>query len=129
MAHRAPPHVTVFLSAVSQEFHQPHPVDPRLFLSYRDVLAHALRRLGPGFSVIVQEDLAQGLGDLLATLDAEIRRSAVVVHVIGNLAGFGPSAAELRRLRGRHPGLLEHEPELAEALEDLTEISYTQWEI
>jgi tetratricopeptide (TPR) repeat protein len=79
--------------------------------------------------VIVQEDLAQGLGDLLATLDTEIRRSEIVVHLVGNLAGWGPSAAELRRLRQRHPELLEHEPELAEDLEDLPEISYTQWEI
>src|SRR5258708_4673938 len=114
------PLVTVFLSAVSREFHEPDPENPRGFQSYRDVLAHALRRMGPAFSVIVQEDLAQGLGDLLATLDAEIQRSRIVVHLIGNLAGWGPSDAELRRLRGRHPALLEHEPELAEVLEEIS---------
>jgi tetratricopeptide (TPR) repeat protein len=129
MTHRPPPPVTVFLSAVSREFHEPDPESPRRFPSYRDVLSRALRSLGPGFSVIVQEELAQGPGDLLATLDTEIRRSETVVHLVGNLAGSGPSAAELRRLRERHPKLLEHEPELAEDLKDLPEFSYTQWEI
>jgi len=86
--------------------------------------------MGSGLSVIVQEDLAQGFGDLLATLDTEIERSRFVIHLIGNLAGSGPTAAELRRLQQRHPELLKREePELTEALEDLTQISYTQWEI
>ena len=66
---------------------------------------------------------------MLATLDTEIQRSDIVIHLIGNLAGWGPSHAELRRLRGRHPELLQHEPELVEALEEISEISYTQWEI
>ena len=60
MSREARPHVIVFLSAVSREFHEPDPANPRGFQSYRNVLAHALRRMGPAFSVIVQEDFAQG---------------------------------------------------------------------
>jgi tetratricopeptide (TPR) repeat protein len=44
------------------------------------------------------------------------------------MAGAFPVAAELRRLRERHPALLAHEPELAQGVGDGAEISYTQWE-
>jgi tetratricopeptide (TPR) repeat protein len=121
--------VTVFLSAVSAEFQEPDPADPHAFLSYRDVLARSVRSLGRGFSVTVQEELAQGPADLLATLDAEVARSDIVVHLVGYLAGHGPRPAELRRLQARHPDLLRHEPELAAELGNLDGISYTQWEI
>ncbi len=119
----------VFLSAVSDEFHKPDPRDPRRFHSYRIVLANALSALGPDYIVITQEDLAQGFGDLLQTLDEEIQRSGVVVHLIGNLAGCRPETASVRRLQERHGRFLDHEPELGETLIDITEISYTQWEI
>jgi hypothetical protein len=118
----------VFLSAVSDEFHKGDPRRPRAFASYRDVLANGLRRLGPDYVVIVQEDFAQGFGDLLETLDDEVRLSDVVVHLVGHLAGFRPPAASVRRLRERHSNFLAHEPELAAALADPADISYTQWE-
>jgi hypothetical protein len=62
----------VFLSAVSEEFHRPDDVPTNVFESYRDVLAQALCRCGGPFTVIVQEELAQGFGDLLQTLEDEI---------------------------------------------------------
>ena len=105
--------VTVFLSAVSGEFHER---TPERFESYRNVLAIALRRLGTNFQVIVQEELTAGPGDLLETLDNEVAKSKIVVHLVGHAAGAEPQPAELRRLRERHEDLLAHEPELCESL-------------
>jgi hypothetical protein len=57
----------------------------------------------PHYEVIVQEDLPPGFGDLLETLDHEIKRSLFVIHLVGDLAGFVPELAQLRKLRSRHP--------------------------
>src|SRR5262249_20882542 len=99
--------VTVFLSAVSEEFHKADPQNPRGFQSYREVLARSLRRMSLRYAVIFEEEFVQGPGDLLGKIDAEIEHSDIVVHLVGNLAGSEPSAAEIRRLRERHPRLLE----------------------
>lgn len=117
-----------FLSAVSSEFHHKDPERPMSFESYRDVLTRSLRRQIPGCEVIVQEELKQGYGDLLHTLDDEVRNSTVVVHLIGDVAGAEPEAEELRRLRERHPEFLSHEPVLKASLAGADGISYTQWE-
>lgn len=121
--------VVVFLSAVSSEFHQSDPRRPLEFRSYRDALADAFRRAGVTFQIIVREELAQGPGDLLETLDTEIGRCNLVVHLIGDAAGVGPEPAAIRRLKERHPDFLDHEPELQVELGDLTGLSYTQLEI
>ncbi|MBX7206682.1 MAG: tetratricopeptide repeat protein [Verrucomicrobiaceae bacterium] len=119
----------IFLSAVSQEFHRCPPENPRAFESYRFVLKAAFEKLAPHYEVIIQEDLAQGTTDLLKTLDDEIARSTLVVHLVGDLAGWKPEAACLRRLRERHGDrFLSAEPELKAALGDESTISYTQWE-
>lgn len=121
--------VVVFLSAVTAEFAKPDPANPRAFQSYRDALAAALRRAGPGYQVIAQEDLAQGFGDLLDTLDGEVAKSNIVVHLVGAAAGATPGPAAVRRLKERHPAFLNHEPELAAGLADLSAVSFTQWEL
>ena len=61
----------LFLSCVSDEFHKPDPDGQQRFLSYRDDLAEGLRQAR--FEVVTQEDFAQGFGDLLQTLDDEVR--------------------------------------------------------
>ncbi|MFT5468812.1 MAG: tetratricopeptide (TPR) repeat protein [Verrucomicrobiales bacterium] len=122
--------IVIFLSAVSDEFHKTDPLRPPDFQSYRDVLAAAFRRAGLRFQIIVQEELAQGTGDLLQTLDREIEQSRLVIHLVGKMAGSKPEAAPLRRLRERRSDFLAREPELRDALgDDLSGLSYTQWEI
>ncbi|MCA9200452.1 MAG: hypothetical protein KDA87_23090, partial [Planctomycetales bacterium] len=121
--------LTVFLSAVSKEFHESDPENPRGFTSYRDFLKEALRRLGRNYNVIVQEELAQGRGDLLQTLDNEIYNCSCIVHLVGRMAGALPEPASTRRMRERHSTFLSHEPELAKALSEATTVSYTQWEL
>jgi tetratricopeptide (TPR) repeat protein len=121
--------LVIFLSAVSSEFHKTDPDRPQSFRSYRDTLADAFRRAGLQFQIIVQEELAQGFDDLLHTLEQEVARSALVIHLVGDLAGAGPGAASVRRLQERHPQHLSHEPELRQALGDLSGLSFTQWEI
>lgn len=118
--------VKAFLSAVSNEFH--HRTPGCRFDSYRDVLARSLRILVNDCQVIAQEDLKQGMGDLLHTLETEIQQCDVVVHLVGEMAGSVPESASVRRLKERHQRLLEHEPELKESLGDATDVSYTQWE-
>ncbi len=119
------PHV---FSAVSKEFHEKDPRRPQAFSSYREVLARSLRILTKESVVVSQEDLEQGPGDLLGTLDEEIARCNVVVHLIGDMAGAVPTSAEFRRLRERHAEFLVHEPELQQEIGDGQEITYTQWE-
>jgi hypothetical protein len=70
------------------------------------------------YEVIVQEDLPQGFKDPLATLDHELARSLLVIHLVGDLAGSVPKSASLRELRTRHPDLLNHVPDLREAVGD-----------
>jgi tetratricopeptide (TPR) repeat protein len=126
------PNITVFLSAVSSEFHKNDPKNPTGFQSYRDVVAKGLRLLGSGYSVIVQEDLAQGFGNLLETLDLEVEKSDIIVHLVGYMAGSCPdeeNKIELKELHERRPNLLANQPELANAIGDGTGISYTQWEL
>ena len=119
----------IFISAVSDEFHRVPPDCRHTFSSYRDVLKHAFRTLAPHYEIIVQEDLVQGLGDLLETLDDEVARSLIVVHLIGELAGHVPEPACVSSLHRRHPDFLFIAPELRQALGNETTISYTQWEI
>jgi tetratricopeptide (TPR) repeat protein len=123
------PNRVIFVSAVSNEFHRVPPELRHKFQSYRDVLKQAFRILAPHYEVIVQEDLVQGFGDLLETLDHEIARSLVVVHLVGDLAGFPPEPGPLRNLHARHPDLLAGLPELRAAVGGGTGITYTQWEL
>ena len=125
MEHR---HV-IFVSAVSSEFHRCPPDQRHIFRSYRDVLKDAFRMLARHYEVIVQENLVQGADDLLETLEHEIARSLLVIHLVGDLAGERPQPASLRRLHERHrDDFLASEPELRAALGDEADISYTQWE-
>lgn len=123
-----PPRV-IFLSAVSKEFHNVPPGQRHIFQSYRDVLKQAFRTLAPNYEVIVQEDLVQGFGDLLETLESEVTRSLVVIHLVGDLAGFQPEPVALRSLYQRHSDLLTSVPELRTAVGDGEGITYTQWEL
>ena len=120
--------VSVFVSAVSDEFHKHEYPNPLSFRSYRDILSRSLRILVRDCRVVAQEDLVQGPGDLLDTLEREICECHVVVHLLGQMSGWEPTSAELRKLRGRNPRWLEHEPELATHIGEGTGISYTQWE-
>jgi tetratricopeptide (TPR) repeat protein len=119
--------ILLFLSCVSGEFHKPDPEGLQLFRSYRDHLAQSFRKAR--VQIIVQEDLAQSFGDLLETLDNEVARCNVVVHLVGDMTGESPTANEIRRLRERHPDLFAGEPTLRELLSDPLPISYTQWEL
>jgi tetratricopeptide (TPR) repeat protein len=118
----------IFVSAVSREFHSAPPEQRHNFPSYRDVLDQAFRTLAPNYEVIVQENLVQGMEDLLETLDSEVARSLVVIHLIGNMAGEEPPSASVRNLHIRHPDFLLSEPELKDALVG-SNPTYTQWEI
>lgn len=119
----------IFVSAVTDEFHKTDPLNPLAFQSYRDTLKQAFRILAPHYEVIVQEDLPIGDGDLLETLDNEIKRSMLVIHLIGDLAGSKPPQRCVRRLYERYNNFLEQEPELKNAISQSTNITYTQWEI
>ena len=148
--------VIFFLSAVSREFHHPDPVAPQRFVSYRAHLAESLRAIRqphdiisradiiardnvirradpdaqPGqIAVASQENLAQGFGDLLESLEDEVRNATVVVHLVGDMAGVAPKAASRRRLAERHPDFLGSEPELRDRLGNRADITYTQWEL
>lgn len=123
------PSRVIFLSAVSNEFHNAPPERRHLFQSYRDVLKQAFRILSPSYEVIVQEDLVQGLGDLLATLENEVARSLLVIHLVGDMAGFEPETAALRNLYRRRPDLLSEYPELKAEVGVGVGITYTQWEL
>lgn len=119
----------IFLSAVSNEFHNVPAEQRHVFHSYRSVLKQAFDTLARGqYEVIVQEDLVQGFGDLLETLENEVARSLFVVHLVGDLAGFQPESATLRKLYERRPDLLETNPEVRAAIGDGAGITYTQWE-
>lgn len=119
----------IFVSAVSNEFHNAPEGQRHLFTSYRDVLARAFRVLAPHYEVIVQEDLPQGFGDLLETLDHEIARSLIVIHLVGNLAGFAAPLAAAGKLQLQHRDLLASEPALKTLLAGAEGITYTQWEL
>jgi tetratricopeptide (TPR) repeat protein len=123
------PKRVIFVSAVSNEFHNAPPEQRHIFKSYRDVLKQAFRMVAPHYEVIVQEDLPQGLCDLLETLDHEIARSLFVIHLVGDLAGFLPEPGPLRSLHIRHPDLLAGVPELLAAVGEGAGITYTQWEL
>jgi len=119
----------IFVSAVSNEFHDAPPGKRHLFHSYREIVKQAFRLLAPHYEVIIQEDLPQGSDDLLGTLDHEIARSLIVIHLVGDLAGFAPEPAPLRNLRARRPDLLNEHPELRDAVGAGAGITYTQWEL
>jgi hypothetical protein len=123
------PKRVIFVSAVSNEFHNVPPEWRHIFQSYRDVVKQAFRILAPHYDVTVQEDLVQGFNDKLETLDHEIARSLFVIHLVGDLAGFAPEPAPLRALHTRRPDLLDCTPELRDAVGHGLGITYTQWEL
>jgi hypothetical protein len=55
------PKRVIFVSAVSNEFHNVPPESRHIFQSYRDVVKQAFRILVPYYEVIVQEDLPDDL--------------------------------------------------------------------
>ena len=107
--------ISVFLSTVSDEF-----------LAYRKQLKGDLTR--HNVAVKVQEDFKDLGGDTLDKLDTYIANCDAVVHLVGDMTGSAPAAAEERALIGRHPDLAERLPPLGEALKNGVPISYTQWE-
>lgn len=119
----------IFVSAVSAEFHSRTPGEWHRFHSYRDVLDQAFRRIAPEYEVVLQENLPVGLGDLLETIDQEVSRSLLVVHLSGEMAGAAPAADSVVRLHARHPDLLAVVPSLRSSLVEESTISYTQWEL
>jgi tetratricopeptide (TPR) repeat protein len=119
--------VKVLISCVSDEFHTPDASGQTRFVSYRDSLAADLRR--SQIKHVVQEDLVQGFGGLLQTLDEEVAGCNVVVHLIGAMSGASPKPEELRQLRLRHPQIFADLPVLLTRINESTPISYTQWEL
>jgi hypothetical protein len=87
------PKRVIFVSAVSNEFHRAPPEQRHRFESYRDVLKQAFRILAPEYEVIVQEDLIQGFGDLLETLEYEVARSLLRLTTAGISSSSRPSRA------------------------------------
>ena len=99
----------VFLSCVTCEFG-----------SYRHRLAAQLAALPrQAFEVKVQEDFQQGGFTLLDQIGAYIRECDLVLHLVGDSFGAGPSPEHVRGMFAR---LGEGTPE------PLPELSYTQWE-
>jgi hypothetical protein len=72
--------VKIFISCVSKEF-----------LAYRDHLSHQLRRLN--VEIIVQEDFKDLATVTLDMLDAYVRASDAVVHLIGDMTGAAAKPA------------------------------------
>jgi tetratricopeptide (TPR) repeat protein len=107
--------VKIFISCVSKEF-----------LAYRDHLSHQLRRLN--VEIIVQEDFKDLATVTLDMLDAYVRTSDVVVHLIGDMTGAAAKPASTDAVLANYPDLAGRFPPLRELLERGEEISYTQWE-
>jgi tetratricopeptide (TPR) repeat protein len=107
--------ISIFISTVTAEF--------RL---YRDQLRHDLTR--HNVDVKVQEDFKDTGGDTLDSLDTFIAHCDGVVHLIGDMTGFGADEHEQQSIIGKHANLLQQLPPLGDALKKGLTISYTQWE-
>jgi hypothetical protein len=109
--------VTVFLSAVSDEFR-----------SLRDRLERELTR--QNVAVKTQEKFIDSGGDTLAKLDLYIRGHCdVVLHLVGDMTGAATDAEhEQAPLLRDNPRLAGAYAPLAEALRAGERLSYTQWE-
>ncbi len=119
----------IFISCVSKEFHNGHDKDHAWYQSYRSVLSRELADKGVGY--VVQQELEQGFGTLLSTLEQQLAGSAFLVHIVGDLAGNRPEPAALNDLFQRvdRDRLMECLTMNATGVRlDPTELSYTQWE-
>ena len=107
----------ILLSAVTSEFAKDHAV----WGQTRQKLTPYLRRAE--CSVCVQEDFGQSKEQTLHMLDQYVRQCSTIVHLVGEDLGFKPIYPEIRDLTDH----LASEGRPID-LEDITSISYTQWE-
>ena len=97
------------------------------FGSYRELLTGDLKR--PTLEVKVQEDFTVTGGTTLEKLDDYIKVCDGVIHLIGEMTGSSPKAAEVKRLLRRYPDFVGQLESLASALAGgAPGISYTMWE-
>ncbi|HYH68852.1 MAG TPA: hypothetical protein VD866_29435 [Urbifossiella sp.] len=112
----------VFISCVSDEFEK----TGAAFSGLRGQLRQYLARTR--LNVRVQEDFPQTAVDTIEKLDREIRRCAVVVHLVGEKPGAIAHPAAVASYLNGEPTFLANWPDLWAALGDCSGISYTQWE-
>jgi tetratricopeptide (TPR) repeat protein len=107
----------IFLSAASSEYK-----DQRLALDA------TLRRAN--FDCELQEIFPQTASDTVRKLSDLIKRSTLLIHIVGHLPGsVADERAVIDLLSDIPPDqFLAHEPKLRKALGDLSGITYTQWE-
>lgn len=108
------PHL-LLVSAVTAEFGP-----------YRAVLRRRLA--APALAVHVQEDFVASAGALLNKLDAYVRSSSYVVHLVGQQCGELAPPDDVSALLSRYPDLTERVPCVRDAVELARGVSYTQWE-
>ena len=92
----------------------------------RNLLRNCLARAE--CEVKVQEDFGQVDVDTLEKLDAYIRTSAAVIHLVGKSTGFLASPRAVDRYLTASPGFLAGQPLLRMDRDQLAGLSYTQWE-
>ncbi len=103
--------ITIFLSSVSAEF-----------AGYREGLERDLDR--HNVHVKIQEKFNDLGGYTLEKLDTYVRHCDAVVHLVGDMCGATPGAAQREELYAACLGLLARFP----ALGDGADVTYTQWE-
>ncbi len=103
--------IAIFMSSVSAEF-----------AGYREGLERDLDR--HNVHVKIQEKFNDLGGYTLEKLDTYVRHCDAVVHLVGDMCGATPGAAQREELYAACPGLLARFP----ALGDGADVTYTQWE-
>jgi acetoin utilization deacetylase AcuC-like enzyme len=114
---------TIFLSMASDDFRQ-----------FRPLLAEILERSGT--RVDYQERFENSAEDTVIKLANKIVHPVrgvcdLVIHVIGHSPGSVPGKSEIANYFnhfGNRDTFLQNEPELRNAIGDLSDVTYTQWE-
>jgi hypothetical protein len=113
---------SVFVSCVSDEFEKPDGPFAGLRSDLRRYLARAMCH------VIVPEDFPQTPEDTVEKLAGIVRRSAAVIHLIGERPGAVANPKAVAAFLAKEQAFLAGHPELKADLGDFGGVSYTQWE-
>ena len=107
----------IFISCVTNEFDD-------LRLRRRNGLIRA------GYTPVIQPDFPQAAEDTVRKLDDIVGECDAVVHILGAERGTSLDGHALADFHEHGPGaaFLQHLPQLREALGDLSDLSYTEFE-
>lgn len=95
-------------------------------VNFRAKLDKSLRSLAT--RALIQEGFAAAGVTTLLKLDHYIRKSDVVIHLVGRVTGSMAKLPALNDLKERYPKFEEEMPALADAVTGKLALSYTQWE-